>query len=256
MKIAILADSLAMPREDVGGNEMLEVTYPFLLDQSLRRQFGAAAPIIFERGMRRRTIEYVLDEWNELVELRKPEMVIVHVGIVDCAPRVFLRREASFVANIKVAWLRDRILKYAHEHRRAIVQRRRKVYVPLWRFEKLVQEVVQKAQETEVRSLVFINIIRPPDSVEERSPGFQNNVIAYNRVLEEQTKHPIVSLVALDQLIREEGGSEKLTVDGIHLNERGHVLLARELEQLVTGFQDLQDVHDKSCNPENLVNPV
>ncbi|HEX3249372.1 MAG TPA: SGNH/GDSL hydrolase family protein [Pyrinomonadaceae bacterium] len=230
MKIAILADSLALPREDVGGDELLEVTYPFLLDQSLRRQFGAGAPIIFERGMRRRTIEYVLDEWNELVELRKPQIVIVHVGIVDCAPRVFLRREASFVANIRFASLRERIFKFTHDHRRRIVQFRRKVYVPLPRFERLVQQVVQKARETEVRSLVFINIIRPPDTVEERSPGFQSNVIAYNQVLQDQTKHDFVSVIDLNRLVHDQGGPETLMVDGIHLNERGHVLLAQQLE--------------------------
>lgn len=233
MKIAILADSLALPREDVGGDELLEVTYPYLLDQSLRRQFGANAPIIFERGMRRRTIEYVLDEWNELVELRRPQIVIVHVGIVDCAPRVFLRREASFVANIRFARLRDRIFKFTHDHRRKIVQFRRKVYVPLPRFERLVRQVVEKAREMDVKSLVFINIIRPPDSVEERSPGFQSNVIAYNQVLQEQTKHDFVSLIDLNRLVHEDGGSDALTVDGIHLNERGHVLLAQKLEDQI-----------------------
>ena len=229
MKIAILADSLALPREDVGGEEMLEVTYPFLLDQSLRRQFGNSAPFVYERGTRRRTIEYVLDDWNEQVELKKPDVVIVHVGIVDCAPRVFLRREGAFVANIRIPWVRDRILKFAHDHRKAIVERRRKVYVPLWRFEKLIEEVVRKARETAVKSLVFINIIDPPDSVEERSPGFQKNVIAYNRVLQAQTKHDLVSLIDLNRMIHDEGGSSALTVDGIHLNERGHVLLANEL---------------------------
>ena len=225
MKIVIFGDSLALPREDVGGDKMLEVTYPFLLDQSLRRQFGAAAPIIFERGMRRRTIEYVLDEWNELVELRKPQIVIVHVGIVDCAPRVFLRREASLVANIRFARLGDRIFKFTHDHRRRIVQFRRKVYVPLPRFERLVQQVVEKARQAEVQLLVFVNIIRPPDSVEERSPGFQSNVIAYNQVLQTQTKHSFVSLIDLNAMV-----NETLTVDGIHLNERGHALLAKQLE--------------------------
>ena len=228
IKIVIFGDSLALPREDVGGDELLEVTYPFLLDQSLRRKFGAAAPIIFERGMRRRTIEYVVDEWNELVELRKPQIVIVHVGIVDCAPRVFLRREASFVANIRFARLRDRIFKFTHDHRRRIVQFRRKVYVPLTRFERLVQRVVEKAREAEIQSLVFINIIRPPDSVEERSPGFQGNVIAYNQVLQAQTKHQHVSLIDLNGMV-----NEALTVDGIHLNERGHMLLAQRLEEQV-----------------------
>jgi acyl-CoA thioesterase I len=233
MKIALLADSLALPREDVGGTGLLEVTYPFLLDQSLRRKFGAAAPIIFERGMRRRTIEYVLDEWNELVELRKPQIVIVHVGIVDCAPRVFLRREASMVANIRWARLRDRIFKFTHDHRRRIVEFRRKVYVPLPRFERLVQQVVEKARETEVKSLVFINIIRPPDSVEERSPGFQSNVIAYNQVLQRQTRHAFISLIDLNRMVYDAGGPEALMVDGIHLNEHGHMLLAQELESAI-----------------------
>lgn len=233
MKISILADSLALPREDVGGDALLEVTYPFLLDQSLRARFGAAAPVIFERGMRRRTIEYVIDEWNEQVELKKPEVVIVHVGIVDCAPRVFLRREGAFVANIRFSWLRDRILKFTHDHRRRIVEFRRKVYVPLPRFERLVETVVQKARETGVQSLVFVNIIRPPDAVEERSPGFQSNVIAYNRVLEEQAKHSFVTLIDLNRIVEDGGGCEKLTVDGIHLNEHGHVLLAEKLEQLL-----------------------
>ena len=233
IKIAILADSLALPREDVGDEELLELTYPFLLDQSLRRKFGAAAPIIFERGMRRRTIEYVLDEWNELVELRKPQIVIVHVGIVDCAPRVFLRREASLVANIRLAALRDRIFKFTHDHRRRIVEFRRKVYVPLPRFEQLVQQVVEKARAANVKSLVFINIIRPPDSVEERSPGFQSNVIAYNQVLQEQTRHNFVSLIDLNRMVHDGGGPEALMVDGIHLNERGHMLLAQELESAI-----------------------
>ena len=233
MKISIMADSLALPREDVGVNDLLEVTYPFLLDQSFRARFGGAAPLIFERGMRRRTIEYVIDEWYEQVELKKPEVVILHVGIVDCAPRVFLRREGSFVANIRFNWLRNRILKFTHDHRRRIVEFRRKVYVPLPRFEGLVQTVVQKARETNVQSLVFINIIRPTDSVEERSPGFQNNVIAYNRVLQEQTKHSFVTLIDLNRIVEDGGGAEKLTVDGIHLNEQGHVLLAEKLEQLL-----------------------
>jgi len=240
MKISILADSLALPREDVGGERMLEVTYPYLMDQSLRRRYGSDAPLVMERGMRRRTIEYVLDEWNELVELRKPEVVVVHVGIVDCAPRVFLRREHAFVARIKFTPLRERILKFAHDHRRAIILRRPRVYVPLPRFEKHVVEVVEKAERDQVRLLVFINIITPPDHVEARSPGFQRNVDMYNQVLNAQARYSHVQLLDLNRLLQTEGGSATLTVDGIHLNERGHNIVARELESLVAPLADTE----------------
>jgi lysophospholipase L1-like esterase len=234
MKISILADSLALPREDVGNHDKFEVTYPYLLDQSLRRRFGSQAPVVMERGMRRRTIEYVLDDWNEQVELKSPEVVIVHVGVVDCAPRVFLRREHTFVSRIRFTPLREGILRFAHNHRRTIILKRPRVYVPLWRFEKHVVEVVQRAQRDNVRLLVFINIISPPDSVEERSPGFQRNVILYNQVLSKQTEHAHVALLDLNAILNREGGSQSLTVDGIHLNEQGHQLIAQELEKLVT----------------------
>jgi lysophospholipase L1-like esterase len=231
MKITILADSLGLPRDDVGKDDFFGVTYTYLLDQSLRQRFGAKAPFVIERGMRRRTIEYVLDDWNEEVELKKPDILIVHVGIVDCAPRVFLRREHSFVAGMRFHWLRERILRFAHDHRRRIIETRKRVYVPLPRFERLVEEVVQKAKRDQIRLLLFINIISPPDEVEARSPGFQRNVELYNQVLSKQTPHAHVQLLDLNKILQSEGGTAKLTVDGIHLNETGHRLLLRELER-------------------------
>src|SRR6266403_3780608 len=233
MKIAILADSLALPREDVSAERALEATYPFLLDQSLRHHYGAHAPLVIERGMRRRTIEYVLDDWCEQVVLKHPDMVVIHVGIVDCAPRVFLRRERAFVERMRFTRLRDRILRFAHDHRRAITRRLPRVYVPLARFEGHVKEIVQKVREQDIRSLIFVNIISPPDSVEQRSFGFQRNVEFYNQVLQDQTRHRNISLIDLNKLIKSQGGADKLTVDGIHLNEEGHQMLAQQIETRV-----------------------
>jgi len=42
---------------------------------------------------------------------------------------------------------------------------------------------------------------------------------------------PGVTTVDLNQAILAEGGSEKLTIDGVHLNSTGHGILARELEK-------------------------
>ncbi len=230
MKIAILADSLALPRPEGEGNISYESTYPYLLIDSLRRQFGAQAPLIIEGGRRRRTIEYVLDDWQELVELRGADVVIVHVGIVDCAPRVFLRREASAVARVRPVKLRDFIFSFVHKHRRRIVTLRKKVYVPADRFRRHVRETIGRARRDGLKSLVFVNIITPPVEMEERSPGFQRNVAIYNRVLEEEANEPWIHLIDMNGLVEKEGGVEKLLFDGIHINEAGHELLARELE--------------------------
>jgi len=232
MKIVVMADSLAMAREGET-NVAYETTYPYLLDQWLRQRFGSQAPLVSERGMRRRTIEYVLDEWYELVDLRKTDVVVVHVGIVDCAPRVFLRRERQFVENLRPGFLRRSILDYVHRHRRAVVNMRKKVYVPPERFNALVGQVMAKAKASELRSLVIVNIITPPAEMDERSPGFIRNVGIYNEILRTHAEANGAHLIDIDRLIKEAGGVEQLTVDGIHINEAGHKMLAQEIEKHV-----------------------
>jgi lysophospholipase L1-like esterase len=219
-------------------NTPFEATYPYLLDQSLRRRFQSDAPLVIERGMRRRTIEYVLDEWYELVDLRKPEVVVVHVGIVDCAPRVFLRRERQFVENLRPTFLRESILNNVHRHRRAIVNMRKKVYVPADRFNALVGQVVERAKQSKLRSLVVVNIITPPAEMDERSPGFIMNAGVYNEILKTHAQADGVHLIDVDGMIKAAGGVEQLTVDGIHLNETGHKMLAKELEKHVLSLLD------------------
>ena len=237
MKIVVMADSLAMAREGET-NVAFDATYPYLLDQSLRRRFHAEAPLVIERGMRRRTIEYVLDEWYELVDLRKAEVVVVHVGIVDCAPRVFLRRERQFVENLRPGFLREAILSNVHRHRRAIVRLRKKVYVPPDRFDALVSQVIERAKASKLRSLVFVNIITPPAEMEERSPGFIKNAGQYNQILKTHADANGAHLIDLDWMIKEAGGVERLTVDGIHLNDAGHAMLAQAIEKHVLSLED------------------
>jgi lysophospholipase L1-like esterase len=230
MKIAILADSLALPRQEEGGDTPYEATYPYLLEKKLRQLDSET--IVIERGMRRRTIEDVINDWVEIVELRKPEAVIVHVGIVDCAPRVFLRRERSFVERLRPAPVRTTILNFAHNYRREIVTYRKKVYVSPERFAAGVKKVIELARSCNVQSLQFVNIIAPPATIEERSPGFLHNVEMYNRILESNASEPWIRLVDLNRRVAENGGTEALTVDGIHLTAQGHQILADELARV------------------------
>jgi acyl-CoA thioesterase I len=232
MKIVIMADSLAMPRAGET-NIAFEGTYPYLLEQSLRSRPETQSSMVIERGMRRRTIEYVLDEWAELVELRRPDVLVIHVGIVDCAPRVFLRRERQFVENIRPAALRNAILKFVHNHRPAIVKFRKKVYVPPRRFQALLTEVLRRTKASGLRSLVLVNIVTPPPEMDERSPGFIENVRTYNQILKTQAQGEGIHLIDLNRIIDVEGGPGKLTVDGIHINEEGHRILAAEIEKHV-----------------------
>jgi len=89
-----------------------------------------------------------------------------------------------------------------------------------------------------LESLVYVNIVEPPEAIEERSPGFQRNVELYNKVLAQQSAHPRVSLVNLNRAIADAGGSDKLTLDGVHLNVQGHVILAKLLANDIGALSD------------------
>jgi lysophospholipase L1-like esterase len=232
LTIVILADSLALSRGKEAGNVPYESTYPFLLEQALRARLVNQAPHVIERGMRLRTIQNVLNDWYEMVELRHADVVIVHVGVVDCAPRIFLPLERKIVSVIRPVCLRESIVHFTAQHRRAIIQLRpNRVYVPLEKFRKGVETVAHYASN--LRALILINIITPLDDLEYRSPGFRRNVEAYNHVLQAQANGKNVFVVDLDNLVWQHADPAQLMVEGIHINEAGHRILAQELENCI-----------------------
>ena len=240
MKIVIFADSLALPREEEAGNVPYENTYPYLLDQSLRELYGKRSPIVHERGERRRSIKDVLLDWQEQVDRRKADIVIIQVGIVDCAPRVFLPGERKIMSLVRPSELRETILNHVRKNRRRIISMRpNRVYVPIDLFEQCVDKIVYRGYKSGLHSLIFINIISPSDTLEYRSPGFQKNVNHYNLRLEQRVLgNKMVKLIDFNELIRQHGGTELLTVEGMHPNSTGHALLAQSLSDTIIKFID------------------
>ncbi len=227
-KITILADSLALPRGEVPYDGI----YPTLLDNRFRCRYGAHAPRVINRGMRYRTIREVQDEWTEQVELVAADIVVVHVGLVDCAPRVFLHHEHLYIERMRSARLRNVILGFVNNHRRALIRwRPHRVYVPLPHFVQGVAAIIQRVEHSTVHALILLNIILPTDELEYRSPGFQRNVDLYNDVLASHAGRGKVSLVDVNALIWRHGGPDRLTVDGTHINCEGHRLVADALEE-------------------------
>lgn len=241
LKIVLLADSLSLPRGPDQGDIPYEATYPFLLEWSLRAKLGSHVPWLIERGLRLRTILGVPADWYEQVQLKKPDILVVHVGVVDCAPRVFMPLERRLVNAIRPKRLRARVLEWVNRHRRALVRLRpNRVYVPHSRFARGVQQVVDKAARSGLRGLILINIIAPPDDLEYRSPGFRQKVELYNRTLAEQAgRFPWIRLVDFNALIWQQGDPARLLVDGVHPNREGHVLLARELERHILELREM-----------------
>ncbi|MFT5495253.1 MAG: acyl-CoA thioesterase-1 [Kiritimatiellia bacterium] len=231
-KVTLLADSLAMPRPPGEGDLRLEETYPYLLDLLCRQRLGTAAPLFVERGKRFRTIDQVVDDWPEEVIIKQADIALVQVGIADCAPRVFSRRQHAMLAR----WpkpLRESVIHFVHKHRRALIRLRPQcVYVKEKNFHECVFKLATWAKRENAAQLIFVNIIRPTDEMEHRSPGYQAKVDAYNACLAQYVDHEHIHLQDLCAQVAA-GGSDHLTIDGIHLNREGHRGLAIALSEQI-----------------------
>ena len=123
-RVVAYADSLSLARPAEGKDEALywEQTWPWVLEFLLRS--GGHSVEVINCGRRMRTVEsFTGDEFNEHIGWLLPNIVIIQLGVVDCAPRIFSRR-AKRVMNLPgfPARLRESLIKW-RSHRRAEIVR-------------------------------------------------------------------------------------------------------------------------------------
>ncbi len=230
LKIAIVADSLALPRPADAGLVRYEETYPVLLRRMLCNAVPDREVLIAERGQRFRTMGSVLQDWTEIVEYRQPHFVVVHVGIVDCAPRIFSANERSRLERLRPALLRRAVLWAIRKLRPLLISARaQRVYTRLPDFETACRSVLERARESGVQHVIVVNILQPTAELESRSPGYIANHAAYNTVLRSVCADKDVVLLDYDRLVQQAGGTAAMTVDGMHPNPAGHHLLAQAI---------------------------
>jgi len=215
----IIADSLALPRGDVDYAQ----TWPAML---AARMTDIAW---INRAQRLATTERLNHEGNggaDCLEFYRPNLVILQLGICDCAPRVLHRRTAAFVHRLPFglgrrvpAWLERR--------------RGRKVdncFVPEHAYEANLRSYLTRAAGQATR-VIAIAIMPASPRFAAKNPRAVEQIARYNAVLgrlsaefdDFRVLNPFADASALEDMF----------VDGYHLNERGAREVADRLEPLV-----------------------
>src|SRR5439155_27134093 len=131
--------------------------------------------------------------------------------------------------SLPIAMLGRPLLRLEKKYRHILTRWRHRKAEPVEYFRYKVEELVYRAMNSDLRRLIFLTILPPPETVP-LAMDIRNNVELCNRILEEQTRQPKIDLLDLKALAKSHGGIGKLTVDGILLGEIGHRLIAREIE--------------------------
>jgi hypothetical protein len=189
MRIVALADSLAMPRRSENNFVRWEHTWPYLLQARLRSA-GLDAEVI-NRGERGRTADTLVRDFHEDIEFKRPDIVVIQVGLVDGAPRIFSRREHGLLNLPPLSFFvrfRNWIIARRAARRPEITAKNplAKVYTPPREFSEHLRAFHQNLGKLDWSlRIIVLPALYDPEFMEKKSPGFGSNMMLYNRLLQE-----------------------------------------------------------------------
>jgi lysophospholipase L1-like esterase len=229
--ITILGDSLALPRPEVRYTD----TYPVRLSLLMGNEF-----MVVSRARRNNTVMeqclltgkgYAVEEVVYMYETR---YFIIHLGIVDCAPRLFSLNEQRFFSalselpyGIYANNIRRPIIKLKSSHRRFFTKRFPKVYVNKDAFAGGLSSLLNTIEtKTLAKKVLIINIADTNSENKYRSFGFGENIRNYNEIIHAVSRSHSNQVKVIDIYTETAKNSHLLLPDGIHFSAKGHEVIA------------------------------
>lgn len=227
-RLLIFADSLALPRpDDRGGEHGAERTYPMLLLDLLPNHS------VDSYCQRYFTTREVLDLLHGDPKLGVEADVLLHVGLNDCANRMFLEPERLSLELLPPE-TKERILRFSQKYRALILTNLPgHHYVAPDQFAANVHTILELLAQRRARRVVVATIILPAIQFWTKTPGIQRNFGHYNQMLMDATARHDATLFDVDRHVWARQHEGMLLPDGMHLTLAGHLMFAGEVAALL-----------------------
>jgi len=227
MRIIIFTDSLGRPRPEINGPDKTEYedTYGYKIKNYFKDTHDV--DIIYIDSLDTDDAIY----WSQrMVAFRRPDIVVYHLGINDCVPRLFKKKSKSIILNPffrKVTF--DFFLKALSYLRYPITKYIKIVYVKEQKFKKNIVNMINEVRKYNSNCL-FLNIgIMKSSKNNKKSYGYNQNIDDYNNILKSIFKE---NYIDINEVIQDTG----LISDGVHLSNESHdklyIFLRKKLEEL------------------------
>jgi lysophospholipase L1-like esterase len=228
-KLVILSDSLGRPRPDLSVAEATEYeeTYGYLLREKLGDEW--IVDICYVESLDSIDAKF----WAErMVAFRRPDIAILHLGINDCAPRVFKKNARPIIYSEffkKITF--NFFAKLVNRFRYHLTKFNKLVYVSsedyIANLESIKESILKYSPDCKI---TFVGIADTSDANDKRSYNYRKNIALYNKVLKEFYVDNYIDVNTIPQ--------DKLIIsDGIHLTKYAHQELAKTIfNRLFNGF--------------------
>jgi len=221
MNIIFITDSLMMFREQ--DKIPLEESYGYLVYQHYLKEKNDWNIILRPSRLNHTVYQAHPDNLTYDVKLARPDIVFIHLGIVDCAPRLFYQIEDILINRLSTK-MKENLLTFFSKRRALFTKHFPKVYVPIKDFEDYY-EIILKAVVESNAVPVIMNIAKTSKRNASRSHNFEKNIRAYNAVLSKLARKYKCRLIDVYDEI--DTNEEFLLSDGIHLSKSGNKRLAK-----------------------------
>lgn len=223
-RVVIAADSLGLPRRGPDPVRAREA-WPTLLEERLRGALDDVA--VVNRAQRGLTLPALVGKYDDLVGLWEADVLVLQVGIVDCAPRVFGQRQRALLSSRLVpGTLRRIVTRLAARYRRQIITMRPRVrYTSPRQFRSSLRDLGSRLEERDPRILV-LPILGSIERHEARSPGYSESVTLYNAAWREWCRAGRRRFLEYGDVFAEAPLEQVVATDGHHLTVAGNRLIA------------------------------
>jgi acyl-CoA thioesterase I len=221
-KILIIADSMAMPREEYDYEKTW--LYKFILsfndycviDKSHR---GSTSNRLISEGGGFKNVQ----PGSDLLEFYNPDYVIIQLGIVDCSPRYISINSLTFkIINNLPMFIQNLFYKFK---KKFSIRKLKYAYVSLGDYRSNFTNYLNRAKETNTK--VILCAIAPVEkSFVEKSPEIQKAIELYNGILKELS-NSFDNVDYFDPYSIEFG--ETSLIDELHFNHFGHDFFHKQL---------------------------
>jgi acyl-CoA thioesterase I len=234
MIVGYYADSLGLSRP---GHVALEERYIYLFEKWLRNNHDEEVFVI-NRARRAFTIDKLYEVYKEDQEYvtGKKDILIIHEGICDCAPRPVPLRMRNFISRLP-AFLRSRIIGFLHTKRAWLLKNGFAHFlVGAKKYEQLLKDWLTAALHDFDR-IYILSIAPTNDQIDHHSPGFQQSIGRYNDIIRKVIRELNTSKVFLIDvhaiLLNSPHPFDEYVIkeDGHHITALTHRLIADHLIQ-------------------------
>jgi lysophospholipase L1-like esterase len=227
--IVFIGDSLIMPRP--AENISPEETYGYMASQELKDH----QVIITAKYSNDTAIQSQIKNLKA-IKRASPHVVFVQLGIVDCAPRLFSKREKTLINKLPPSF-RNWLIGILSGKRRELTKWFPKVYVKRKDFKRNMEIILDFVEECGAVPVIII-IAKTSEENNARSYNFLKNIRDYNAVLRELAQEKGRALIDLYHLVDEDPAC--LLPDGIHLSKKGSCNLTKEIVRCANRIMEEQ----------------